>query len=95
MENNFLTSQIITYMGNKRKLLPYIEDSVDKIREILKKDKLSIGDGFSGSGIVSRLLKGKADKLFTNDLAGYSHTLNQCYLSNPNSSTLNKLDLYR
>ena len=31
MENNFLTGQIITYMGNKRKLLPYIEDSVDKL----------------------------------------------------------------
>ena len=94
MENNFLTGQIITYMGNKRKLLPVIEDSVENIRKKLNKDKLTIGDGFSGSGVVSRLLKRKANKLFTNDLAGYSHTLNQCYLSNPNTSTINKLRTY-
>ena len=93
MENNYLKDQIITYMGNKRKLLTNIETEVDKIKKKLNKD-LTIGDGFSGSGIVSRLLKTKCDVLYSNDLAGYSHTLNTCYLSNPTESTINTLRTY-
>ena len=57
--NEYLTSQIITYMGNKRKLLSQIEDVIDRIQKELGKNALNIGDGFSGSGIVSRLLKNK------------------------------------
>lgn len=90
-KNEFLSSQIITYMGNKRKLLPYIEDEVEQIISTLGNKKIYIGDGFSGSGIVSRLLKTKADYLYTNDIAGYSHTLNSCYLSNPSNTCINKI----
>ena len=32
-EPNYLNSQIITYMGNKRKLLQQIENAVDKIQD--------------------------------------------------------------
>lgn len=81
--DEYFTSQIITYMGNKRKLLKNIELVLDDIKSKLNKKSISVGDGFSGSGVVSRLLKTKADTLYCNDLAGYSHTLNQCYLSNP------------
>lgn len=81
--DEYFTSQIITYMGNKRKLLKNIELVLDNIQSKLNKKSISVGDGFSGSGVVSRLLKTKADTLYCNDLAGYSHTLNQCYLSNP------------
>lgn len=42
----YLSDQIITYMGNKRKLLNYIGNAVDEIKISLKKDNLSIGDGF-------------------------------------------------
>lgn len=77
----FLKTQIITYMGNKRKLLPHIEDIIVKIEKKLEK-KLKIGDGFSGSGIVSRLFKLYAQELYVNDISHYSHTLNTCYLSN-------------
>ena len=94
MENNYLKDQIITYMGNKRKLLDIIENSIDQIIPKINKKTLSFGDGFSGSGIVSRLLKKKCNKLFVNDLAGYSHTINQCYLSNPNQQTQNKIKQY-
>ncbi len=93
-KNIFLTSQIITYMGNKRKLLGEIDFVIEDLKTKMKKDKLTIGDGFSGSGIVSRLLKTKADKLFTNDLAGYSHTLNECYLATPNINTRKKIYRY-
>ena len=80
MSDQYLTKQIITYMGNKRKLLHKISEIVDTL-EKKEKGKLTIGDGFSGSGIVSRLFKQKASKLYSNDIAGYSQTLNKCFLS--------------
>ena len=89
----YLSGQIITYMGNKRKLLPVIGELVDKIQMELGRS-LTIGDGFAGSGIVSRLLKTKASELYTNDLAGYSRTLNTCYLATPDAETLTQIELY-
>jgi len=82
MENIFLVKQIPTYMGNKRKLLKNINDVLDVIEGILDR-KLILGDGFSGSGIVSRLFKTRAEKVYTNDIAGYSGTFNRCFLSSP------------
>ena len=88
MDSKMYTStQIITYMGNKRKLLPFIGDVLNTIQKEMGKTKLNIGDGFSGSGVVSRLFKKYANNLYTNDLAGYSTTLNKCYLSNPTAKT--------
>ena len=69
MDNKFLKEQIITYMGNKRKLLNIISDELDEIKKAMKKDKIKIGDGFSGSGVVSRLFKTKETELYANDLA--------------------------
>ena len=78
---DYYTSQIITYMGNKRKILPYIETIILALEE--KEGRpLHMGDGFSGSGIVSRLFKKHASTLYTNDISSYSYTLNTCYLSN-------------
>ncbi len=37
-KKRYTTSQIITYMGNKRKLLPIIEEAFD---EIVKEKKVS------------------------------------------------------
>jgi adenine-specific DNA-methyltransferase len=90
----YLSGQIITYMGNKRKLLPVIGALVDNIQTELGYSELTIGDGFSGSGIVSRLLKTKASKLYSNDLAGYSKTLNECYLATPDEKTLKQIKVY-
>lgn len=93
MNNEYLEKQIITYMGNKRKIIPYISDIID---ELEKKEgrKLKMGDGFSGSGIVSRLFKTKADTLYSNDLAGYSVTLNKCFLENPTKNTISDIHKY-
>jgi len=79
---NYLKKQIPTYMGNKRKLLGNIETLIDIIGKTLN-HKPIIAEGFSGSGVVSRLFKKKASLLYTNDIAGYSATLNQCFLSTP------------
>tara|TARA_B110000967_G_C18897089_1_gene571523 strand:+ start:3936 stop:5060 length:1125 start_codon:yes stop_codon:yes gene_type:complete len=93
-QNEYFTSQIITYMGNKRKLLTNIESVLDNIKIKLNKKTISVGDGFSGSGVVSRLLKTKADTLYCNDLAGYSHTLNQCYLATPTALCETKIHTF-
>jgi adenine-specific DNA-methyltransferase len=84
----YYTDQIITYMGNKRKVIPHIEPIINKIKEELGKNKLEIGEGFSGSGVVSRLFKNHASAIYINDLAGYSKTINKCYLANPDKETL-------
>lgn len=92
MENEkYLTEQIITYLGNKRKLLSYIEEEIKKIQSDLKKDKLICVDLFSGSGIVARMLKQYSETLYANDLENYSRIINLCYLTN---STDIDWDLY-
>ena len=82
MNDLYLKKQIITYMGNKRKLLGQISEIIEMVKSELGGEIIS-GDAFSGSGIVSRLLKTKSKKLFVNDIAGYSETLNKCYLDTP------------
>lgn len=79
---NFLTQQLITYIGNKRSLLNFIGSGVDIVRERLNKPKITSFDVFSGSGIVARYLKQYSDKIITNDLEDYSSVINRCYLSN-------------
>lgn len=56
MENaEFLTEQIISYLGNKRSLLNFIDEVLNIVKSELKKRKISTFDVFSGSGIVARL----------------------------------------
>ena len=91
LQGDYYTKQIITYMGNKRKLLPYLNQAVLAIKQKLQAEKLTIAEPFSGSGIVSRLLKQHASQLYVNDLAGYSYTLNKCYLANTTASQLEEI----
>lgn len=83
MENEkYLSEQIITYLGNKRKLLDYIAFEVEQILKELGTDKAKICDLFSGSGVVARRLKQYASRLYANDLENYSYVINDCYLTN-------------
>lgn len=76
---DYLKDQIITYIGNKRKILPFIERSLNQIGI---KDYTFL-DLFSGSGIVSRLAKVHgAKKIIANDLEYYSGILNEVFLRN-------------
>ena len=59
-EDKFFKSQILTYMGNKRKYISKIDEIIGLVKNALDKDTLTIGEGFSGSGIVSRLFKNRA-----------------------------------
>ncbi len=78
----YLTTQIITYLGNKRQLIRNIEEEVKTIAASLGKAKLVCADLFSGSGIVARMLKKYSSVLIVNDLEEYSRLINDCYLTN-------------
>jgi adenine-specific DNA-methyltransferase len=81
---DYLIKQIITYIGNKRSLLPFITQGINIVQTRLNKSKLDIFDVFSGSGIVARYFKQFASLLVVNDLEKYSQITNECYLSNKN-----------
>lgn len=87
----FLQEQLITYIGNKRALLPFIGEAVEQVKKSLGKDKLSCIDIFSGSGIVARFLKQHSSSLTVNDLELYSTLINQCYLADLNQADKEKL----
>ena len=82
-KNDFIFQNMITYIGNKRTLIDHIEDEIIKIKDSLKIDLLISLDGFSGSGVVARMLKYHSKSLYVNDMEYYSYMINQCYLSNP------------
>jgi adenine-specific DNA-methyltransferase len=82
LSDPYFTTQLITYIGNKRSLLPFINKGIEAVKIKLGKKKLVTFDGFSGSGAVSRLLKYHSSKLFINDLEQYCEVINKCYLAN-------------
>jgi adenine-specific DNA-methyltransferase len=93
-KKEYLTRQLITYIGNKRALLDFIGEGIKKVQKKLNKNKLKIFDVFSGSGIVARYCKQFADLLIANDIERYSTVINQCYLSNESEIDLSRLHDY-
>ncbi len=82
---DYLGSQILTYLGNKRALLKFIGEGVEHVKGALGKGKITFFDAFSGSGIVSRFMKKHASLIVANDLERYSEVVNRCYLANKSS----------
>jgi adenine-specific DNA-methyltransferase len=80
----YLTDQLITYLGNKRSLLHFIELAILQIKSELGKKKIDMFDVFSGSGVVARLFKQHSNILYVNDMEYYSYCINKCYLTNKN-----------
>ena len=78
----YLSRQLITYIGNKRALLGQIGGAVDVVKRRLGRDRLRVLDAFSGSGVVSRFFKAHAELLVSNDLQGYAAVTGRCYLRN-------------
>ncbi len=94
LSNPFFSSQLITCIGNKRRLIPFLYKGFSNIRNKIGKRKLVIFDGFAGSGAVSRLLKYFANKLYVNDLEDYTETINKAYLTNKSDIDMGKLKGY-
>ncbi len=90
--SEYFLSHLITYLGNKRKLLPFINEAIVKVKNLLKKDKITAFDGFSGSGVVSRLLKYHTTYLVSNDFEDYAYTINKAYLTNKKDIDIPRLE---
>ncbi|MCX6152749.1 MAG: DNA adenine methylase [Candidatus Kapabacteria bacterium] len=88
---DFLSKQVIMYAGRKLSILNFIEDKISEVKKRLGKNKITALDGFSGTGIVSRLLKKHCSTLYSNDLEYYSMVINQCYLTNKSSVKISEL----
>ena len=81
-DQDYLSRQLITYIGNKRALLGPIGRAVEQVKRRLGKRRLRVFDAFSGSGVVSRYLKAHASFLASNDLEDYAAVTARCYLRN-------------
>lgn len=79
---NYLTDQLITYIGNKRSLLSHIYKAIIQVKRRTGKSKLRVFDAFSGSGVVSRFMKAHASYIASNDFEDYAATIARCYLQN-------------
>ena len=78
----YLSTQLLTYLGNKRALLPFLGAGVETVKKALGKERLTFFDAFAGSGVVSRYMKRHASLIIANDLERYSEVVNRCYLTN-------------
>ncbi|MBW5383611.1 DNA adenine methylase [Brachyspira pilosicoli] len=78
-KDNYLKNNLIAYIGNKRRLLPFIENVFLNILEEDKNIKTAL-DLFAGSGSVSRLLKTLNLKVYSNDWEYYSYILNYAHI---------------
>jgi len=78
METTPTHTSTLTYMGNKRKLVGYIDNVIDHVIEKLNKPTITFADPFSGSGVVSKhaFTSSKCSHVIANDIASYSHLIN-------------------
>lgn len=91
MELEYCKSQVITYLGNKRKMVPMFERMFMDIKK-----PFSFLDGFSGSGIISRVAKTQPliTQLYANDWEQYSFVINSCYLQNVDAETYQNIQTW-
>lgn len=78
----YLGEQLITYIGNKRALLSPIREAIEDVAARVGRPRLHMLDAFSGSGVVSRLMKRYAKRLVVNDFEEYAAVISRCYLAN-------------
>lgn len=78
----YLRSQLITYIGNKRKLLPLIRSALSASLHDKCSKALSFADVFAGTGVVSRMARQYFQSVHVNDFEQYSALTNSVYMMN-------------
>lgn len=78
VSTDYLTRQLIAYIGNKRRILGFLY----RIFRILgERHRLtSFADPFAGSGAVARLARKMGLEVYANDWEEYSRVINSAYL---------------
>lgn len=74
----YLKRQLIAYIGNKRRLLGFLGDVLDKIGS--NRRISTFADLFSGSGAVSRLARSRGYTVLANDVEDYAYVATAAYL---------------
>jgi adenine-specific DNA-methyltransferase len=79
VSTDYLTRQLIAYIGNKRRILGFLY----RIFRVLgERHRLnSFADPFAGSGAVARLARQMGLEVYANDWEEYSMVINSAYLS--------------
>jgi adenine-specific DNA-methyltransferase len=78
---SYLSSQLIAYIGNKRRLRGFLEEVFSELEDrSCAGGHLRFGDVFAGSGSVSRLAKSMGFGVGTNDWELYSWILNKTHI---------------
>lgn len=86
-QQNYITDQLIPYIGNKRKLIRLIKHAIDATG--VKNG--TFYDAFAGSGVVSRLAKTLGFRVIANDWEPYSFYINYCYIGHNKPPAFEKL----
>jgi adenine-specific DNA-methyltransferase len=92
--NQFINQNMLTCIGNKRKLVKHIYECVLNVSKQLGKEKLDIVDGFCGSSVVSRQLSYIANELYSNDLELYSYLMSICYMQIPSEEQKQRIQFH-
>ena len=77
---DYVFSQLIPYLGNKRKLLPLIGQAIAQTGETGAMGGLFV-DFFAGSGVVARSVKRAGFRVLANDWEPYAHALNRAAIA--------------
>lgn len=92
-EDKYVMQNMLTCIGNKRKLVNNIKEIALKVSTILSKPKLNIVDGFSGSSVVSRKLSYICENIYCNDMERYAYLMADCFINTPTEKQ--KLKIYK
>ena len=82
--SDYLKKQLIAYIGNKRRLLPFLGDVFSELQNRLPQrsgQPVRFGDCFAGSGSVSRLAKSMGYSVAVNDWEFYSEVINTAHIA--------------
>ena len=74
--NRINSYPLLRYMGSKYKLIPWIHETLDAL------DFESAFDAFSGSGVVSYLLKSMNKRVYSNDFLNFSSVISKAVIEN-------------
>lgn len=93
-DETFINQKMISYIGNKRKLISNIESIIQEVSESLNKKKINLFDAFSGSTVVSRMFTRYANNLYSNDMELYSYIMNVCFLVKPSEDKIRIIEYH-
>lgn len=79
LDHPALRSGLITYIGNKRGLVPFINEGLDRIEERIGRIQ-RMADPFAGSGVVSRLGRIRGAEVTTADVEDYTRPFGRAFI---------------